>query len=357
MDNVDENSDDTKQRADLIRENYLKHRIRAWEKEQFLQLSDEELVIMDSWNRTWVEKLELITRDKNIRLILLSSRHISTMHVTTMAMFRGLYGVEGVLEYQNDLGGAVTAIFDQENMNEERYAVLSRMDYRRAFGKHAIWIRDAATDPMMIENRLNQLLVCDMKEYYALHIGSRDRTMNPCPFYKVVFWDIDGVLNDEGEEYEKGVVIDSNMVACLKYIVDQTGADIILSSSWKKAYYSFIKDGFETSDGHLIVLHEQFAKAGLEVSGITPFSFERGCEARPYEIIEWLRTYKDIFSFVILDDDTFWKWGFLQRNVVTTQRYDASRRENDRYVKGLTMEHAYKAVAILNEQGAFIERI
>ena len=60
---------------------------------------------------------------------------------------------------------------------------------------------------------------------------------------KVIFLDIDGVLNTSqtfigihNEYIEKGIrriEIDLNRLKLLKRIVDQTGAVIVLSSSWK----------------------------------------------------------------------------------------------------------------------------
>ena len=61
---------------------------------------------------------------------------------------------------------------------------------------------------------------------------------------KVIFLDIDGVLNDEGDEREKGVVIEPYFVQNLFQIVDKTGAEIILSSSWRYSYGAYAQKGF-----------------------------------------------------------------------------------------------------------------
>ena len=135
-------------------------------------------------------------------------------------------------------------------------------------------------------------------------------------------------------------------------IVDETGADIILSSSWKRGYHRFVEDGFQTKDQNIKLLHDMLAAEGLKISGITPISHESGSVARPLEIREWLARFYTVFSYVILDDDTFWEWGFLQRNVVTTIT-DRPRDGFDHwYVTGMTMEHAWKAIQILNDTGA-----
>ena len=89
-----------KRNIEEIRKNYLKYRIRNWERDEFLELSDDELVTMESWNRTWVENLELIIRGKKIRMVLLSRSHMDSDHIKTIAKFTGLYGFDEVLEYQ-----------------------------------------------------------------------------------------------------------------------------------------------------------------------------------------------------------------------------------------------------------------
>ena len=173
-----------------------------------------------------------------------------------------------------------------------------------------------------------------------------------CPFKKVIFLDVDGVLNDEGKNYDSGVLVDETLVANLKSIVDATGATIILSSSWRYSYKDFLNDGLKTRYKGIELLHTMLQEAGLQIKGLTPFSQESGPAARPLEIREWLRRFHQVDSYVILDDDTFWEWGFLQRNVVTTQTLHPENPELMRYVRGLTCAHAEKAIAILNDEGA-----
>ncbi len=173
-----------------------------------------------------------------------------------------------------------------------------------------------------------------------------------CPFEKVIFLDIDGVLNVEEEAYKTGVIIDPEKVKLLKIIVDKTGADIILSSSWKRGYNHFIEDGFQSKDPNFKLLYDLLTAEGLEIKGITPISDESGAVARPLEIREWLNRFYTVFSYVILDDDTFWNWGFLQRNVVTTVTEHPENGASHRYATGMTMEHALKAIEILNDTGA-----
>ena len=172
------------------------------------------------------------------------------------------------------------------------------------------------------------------------------------PFDKVIFLDIDGVLNCEETAFETGNKIDKERIELLKYIVDETNADIILSSSWKIGYKNYIDAGYQSKNMDFGIFHDAMSEAGLSVKGITPISQESGPDARPLEIREWLNRFYEVSAYVILDDDTFWSWGFLQRNVVTTITEHPENPASHRYVSGMTKEHAEKAIRILNDVGA-----
>ena len=53
---------------------------------------------------------------------------------------------------------------------------------------------------------------------------------------KVIFLDIDGVLNQDNG----GAKIEEQFVRRLAHIVEETGAEIVLSSSWRGAYVSHV---------------------------------------------------------------------------------------------------------------------
>ncbi len=57
---------------------------------------------------------------------------------------------------------------------------------------------------------------------------------------KVIFLDIDGVLKEEDYDAE----FKDECFARLKRIVDATGAEIILSSSWRIHYWEFVENGY-----------------------------------------------------------------------------------------------------------------
>lgn len=162
---------------------------------------------------------------------------------------------------------------------------------------------------------------------------------------KVIFLDIDGVLNNEewfirdtskditvngitmcpiNSEYKSKRIeingiscrhdIDKELVKNLKGIIDHTGAKIVLCSSWRHAP----KDHKSS-----IYLNYIFDKHGLSIMDKTGTSMP---SYRPYEIKYWLdyRNHDDVESFVILDDDynyeDYAEFG-LEKHLVQTRFY------------------------------------
>ena len=134
---------------------------------------------------------------------------------------------------------------------------------------------------------------------------------------KFIFLDVDGVLNhqqwfgsaeckeNKGGDYEKSQFSPIS-VALLNNLTDVTGADIVVSSSWRKGRT-------------LEQLQELFESVGItgKVIGMTPCLYFTGLEGYSYsvprgcEIKAWLETNKGILGekmskvrYVILDDDS-----------------------------------------------------
>lgn len=129
---------------------------------------------------------------------------------------------------------------------------------------------------------------------------------------KVIFLDIDGVLNTGRWHAQMGgniprdkygYTFDPNAVANLRKILDETGAEIVISSSWK----SF----------GLFELEEMWQDRALpgKLIGITPNSVSDEMllnadldhmelfSIRGMEIKEWLTKYgKHVSHYVIIDD-------------------------------------------------------
>jgi hypothetical protein len=111
---------------------------------------------------------------------------------------------------------------------------------------------------------------------------------------KVIFLDIDGVLNVYPQGYDEyGAIWHDHFIANLKRIIDATDAKIVISSTWRMSGLSIMK--------------EMWAKRGLpgEVIDITPNHMTRTGSTlqRGKEIDEWLSFHPDVTHYVILDDD------------------------------------------------------
>jgi hypothetical protein len=128
---------------------------------------------------------------------------------------------------------------------------------------------------------------------------------------KIIFLDIDGVLNSgdnlislnvlkEEDSDQYGQFFDDRCVRYLKWIIQETGAYIVISSSWRLAGLQAMKQ-----------LWEDRKLPGF-VSGITPRSFinEEGeresYNCRGEEIAAWLKqnNLNDGNEWVIIDDDS-----------------------------------------------------
>ncbi len=153
---------------------------------------------------------------------------------------------------------------------------------------------------------------------------------------KVVFLDIDGVLNsriyDRKRNLHEMSNIDESRIPLVKKIVDRTGAKIVLSSTWREHWDKVADKCGE--DG--VYINRTFAKFGLEIYDKTP---DLGSDFdRPDEIKAWLGSAKEcVESFVIIDDYRY-AWAELSDKFVKT---------NPHFGLGLEEEHVLKAIEIL----------
>lgn len=147
---------------------------------------------------------------------------------------------------------------------------------------------------------------------------------------KALFLDIDGVLNCYFSRtfYGKYRFVDDDKIQRLKAIVDGTGADIILSSTWRMLYHP----NEEQCDDMFLALEGRLALFGLTIVDLTPRipSAYRGTE-----INLWLDDHPECKSICILDDDRDME-PYLDRLVCTT------------YSKGLQDYNVIDAINILN---------
>lgn len=150
---------------------------------------------------------------------------------------------------------------------------------------------------------------------------------------KVIFLDVDGVLNEESTQTRTKsncIFVDEAKLLLLKRIVDTTGAKLVLSSTWR----------YDRNDarynGDFLQLQEAIRAVGLDFYSFTPedvLGIRRGMEIKA-----WLGTHPEVKQFVILDDELFdyEERGLLDRLVKTNF-------ENG----GLTEAHVLEAVDLL----------
>lgn len=123
---------------------------------------------------------------------------------------------------------------------------------------------------------------------------------------KVIFLDIDGVLNsEEFLRNNPNQLIDRKCVSILKNIVDKTGAVIVLSSGWRL----WFKDNMMPEDGHSQCLYDILSSFNIKLFGKTPdFSTEEIRARRTFshvkakEILSWLNNYSLVEKYTVIDD-------------------------------------------------------
>lgn len=143
---------------------------------------------------------------------------------------------------------------------------------------------------------------------------------------KVVFLDIDGVLNNSNwaiQMYDEGVhvyaenLLDERAIRLLQKLIDATDAKIVVSSSWRRDDYA------------MQCLSDQLKP--MEIYDVTPLK----SSIRGDEISAWLKKHKDVERYVILDDDS--DMGDEITHLIQTT-----------FERGLQPEHIEEAIKWLN---------
>ena len=151
---------------------------------------------------------------------------------------------------------------------------------------------------------------------------------------KIIFLDFDGVLNTEhyqgllqyqGKPWqdEYGAFFDPNAVKQMKRIIDATGADIVVESSWKDLGLDEMKELWEVRNlpGTII--------------DITPSLLGKN---KGVEIASWLSKYaKQDLRYVIIDAEFVILDSQLPHFILTNP------------YEGITEEQANRAISLLNE--------
>ena len=162
---------------------------------------------------------------------------------------------------------------------------------------------------------------------------------------KVIFLDIDGVLNNfySSEEYQ----IDEFRLIYLKRIIDATGAKVVLTSSLRKSWNTEDFSLIPTASDLRKKQNELFKKYGIEIYGITPLDSGDTQEG----IYSWLKVHPEVESFVVIDDETITCKDFIGTRLIKTSYLDDGEMIKDpRDCAGLQEEQVGQAIKILGRK-------
>lgn len=172
---------------------------------------------------------------------------------------------------------------------------------------------------------------------------------------KLIFLDIDGVLNDHTfNEEAQSSTIDEDSVDALNEVIHKTGAVIVLSSAWRYQ----VLNGAMTFIGFEYLLRTHGVTNDLKIVGSTRRDYEDyKNDLRGNQISEWMKRESGIVcrrgspildpveSYVVLDDggkdEKTGKWTDLGLSVHPWVRTHGNF--------GLTQNEASMAITILNE--------
>ena len=165
---------------------------------------------------------------------------------------------------------------------------------------------------------------------------------------KIIFLDIDGVLNasdDFGGRSKPNPKcsgfcgIATTKVKKLARIVNETGAEIVLVSSWKRHYEIYCKDHMDIYGKYL---HNKLRKQGLQIIDTT-LRYEKlhsvPNEYRGTAIKQWLKDHPEVTNYIVLDDEIFDDYAYtIYSHLVQTT-----------WTTGLTDELVAEAIEKLKE--------
>lgn len=154
---------------------------------------------------------------------------------------------------------------------------------------------------------------------------------------KVIFLDIDGVLNFDDTEArlpDGCLGIAEAPLKKLKKIVHETGARIVLSSSWRKfwAINDEIFDGIDKLNNEYLV--KKLGRHGLHIMDKIG---GQSSSTRYQDIKDYLACRSNISHYVVLDDEVFEGYMLIQDHLVITNHF-----------MGLTDDDVELAIRILN---------
>ncbi len=155
---------------------------------------------------------------------------------------------------------------------------------------------------------------------------------------RVLFLDIDGVLNSNFGNNKRQTEISDEKIKLLAYLVRETNSEIILHSGWRFWFDSELKPLCKEASK----LVELLEKEDLHIKGVTPnLTTEEIRKTKKFslvkadEILLWINSHNDVTEWVVLDDLDLHN-SQIERNQVKPDQ-----------TVGLTLENVKQAAKIL----------
>ena len=155
---------------------------------------------------------------------------------------------------------------------------------------------------------------------------------------RVLFLDIDGVLNSNFGNNKRQTEISDEKIKLLAYLVRETNSEIILHSGWR-FWFDFELKPLCREANKLVELLE---KEDLYINGVTPnLTTEEIRKTKKFslvkadEILLWINSHNDVTEWVVLDDLDLHN-SQIERNQVKPDQ-----------TVGLTLENVKQAAKIL----------
>ena len=128
---------------------------------------------------------------------------------------------------------------------------------------------------------------------------------------KIIFLDIDGVLNSDSwnqehkNEIKNGFLVDIEKISLLSKLIKTTKAKIVLHSGWR---FWFDKN-ISPIRNESAILIKLFKHSGIEIYDLTPdLTTEEIRKKQKFslvkadEILLWLKNHEDVSSWAVIDD-------------------------------------------------------
>ena len=308
---------------------------------KYLQLDKYDVgAVYYDWSEKAVYNLKKLITNCDAEIVISSD----WKRTRTLEELKLLFRLHGLDEYITDMTSYTDSSFKNqeirlyldEHPKLHSYVVIDDVDMEKDFRGHTVYTAQESylsDEYAKYAERILKYGAWWEDEYAGL---IKHEQLVEHEIKKVIFLDIDGVLNDEGLRYDEGHIIDNQFVLNLRRIMDKTSAEIVLTSSWRYSVRRYLHDNVENSS--VKILFDFFDRYKMKIVGCTLEYNISGPYSRPFEIRSWLQKRPEVKNFVILDDDK-WNWNWMESFVVCTE---------DIKGKGLHGKFVQKAIDIIN---------